>query len=132
MPAVIESLRAMPPGVRVFLVYALLILAVIGIAMPSIIDQTGDISPVSLPGLVAMALLAFTIFTVTLVLQRKQAAYLLALTLASLTIPAIPLAWITLSGYASRLPFTAILVAIAALLFGGLTRPSTRTYLSEP
>ena len=38
-----------------------------------------------------MVLLAYTIFTTTLVLQRKQAARGLALGLASLTIPLVPL-----------------------------------------
>ena len=38
-----------------------------------------------------MILLAYTIFTTTLVLQRKQAARGLALGLASLTIPLVPL-----------------------------------------
>ena len=31
-------------------------------------------APVSLPGIVVMVLLAYTIFTITMVLQRKQAA----------------------------------------------------------
>ena len=38
-----------------------------------------------------MVLLAYTIFTITMVLQRKQAARGLALGLATLTIPAVPL-----------------------------------------
>ena len=42
-------------------------------------------------GIVVMVLLAYTIFTTTLVLQRKQAARGLALGLASLTVPLIPL-----------------------------------------
>lgn len=122
----------MPAGVRLFVVYALLILAAIGLSMPTIIDQVGDVAPVSLPGLVAMALLAFTIFTVTLVLQRKQAAYLLSLALSSLTLPAIPLTWLTLDGLASRVPLTLFVALVAVLLFAGLTRQSTRRYLNEP
>ncbi len=129
----LQSVRTMPAGIRLFLVYALLILAAIGIVMPRVIDQMGDsAAPISIPGLVAMALLAFTIFTVTLVLQRKEAGYNLALVLSSLTVPAIPLAWLSLAGLASRLPITLIVVAMAVFLFTGLTRPSVRTYLSEP
>ena len=46
-------------------------------------------APVSGPGVVVMVLLAYTIFTTTLVLQRKQAARGLALGLASLTLPLV-------------------------------------------
>ena len=52
-----------------------------------------------------MVLLAYTIFTTTLVLQRKQAARGLALGLASLTIPLVPLLAL------SRLLIEAIFVA---------------------
>ena len=47
-------------------------------------------APVSGPGVVVMVLLAYTIFTTTLVLQRKEASRGLALGLASLTLPLIP------------------------------------------
>ncbi len=129
----LQSVRTMPTGIRLFLVYALLILAAIGIAMPRIIDDMGNsAAPISIPGLVAMALLAYTIFTVTLVLQRKEAGYNLALVLSSLTVPAIPLAWLSLAGLATRVPITVIVTILAFLLFAGLTRPSVRGYLSEP
>jgi hypothetical protein len=73
-----------------------------------------------------MVLLAYTIFTTTLVLQRKQAARGLALGLASLTVPLIPLLFL------SRLPVEGIFVAaLSALLFRGLLRPEVRSYLSE-
>ena len=80
----------MPGGIRLFLVYAFLILAGIGLSLRFVVDQA-IAAPVSLPGVVVMVLLAYTIFTTTLVLQRKQAARGLALGLASLTIPLIPL-----------------------------------------
>ena len=47
-------------------------------------------APVSGPGVVVMVLLAYTIFTTTLVLQRKEASRGLALGLASLTVPLAP------------------------------------------
>ncbi len=116
----------MPAGVRLFLGYALLILAGIGISLPSVVDQAVQV-PVTLPGLVVMILLAYTIFTTTLVLQRKEASRPLALGLASLTIPAVPL--LLLAGF----PLPAIVVLLFAIaLFRGLTRPSVRSYLSEP
>ena len=95
----IDRLRAMPGGIRLFLVYAFLILAGIGISLRSVVDLAISV-PVSFEGLVVMALLAYTIFTTTLVLQRKQAARALALGLASLTIPLVPL--LALSQLSSR------------------------------
>ena len=65
----LDRIRAMPGGIRLFLVYALLILAGIGISLRSVVD-TAISTPVSLEGLVVMVLLAYTIFTTTLVLQR--------------------------------------------------------------
>ena len=80
----------MPGGIRLFLAYAVLILAGIGLSLRFVIDQAIS-APVSLPGVVVMILLAYTIFTTTLVIQRKQAARDLALGLSSLTVPLVPL-----------------------------------------
>jgi len=118
--------RAMPGGIRLFLFYALLILAGIGIALPYVIALAVG-APLSFPGLVLMILLAYTIFTATLVIQRKQAARGLALGLASLTIPTAALLAL------SRLPIEALFVAVLALLlFRGLLRPEVRGWLHEP
>jgi hypothetical protein len=115
----------MPPGIVVFLGYAFLVLGAIGLSLRFVIDQA-IAAPISLPGIVVMILLAYTIFTVTLVLQRKEAARNLALGLASLTVPAVP--FLLLGG----LVIPAVVVALLALvLFRGLTRPSVRSYLSE-
>jgi hypothetical protein len=122
----IERLRGMPPGIVVFLGYAFLVLGAIGLSLRFVVDQAIS-APVSLPGVVVMVLLAYTIFTVTLVLQRKEAARNLALGLASLTVPAVPL--LLLVG----LVVPAIAVgAIGAILLRGLTRPSVRRWLNEP
>jgi hypothetical protein len=121
-----QRIREMPGGIRLFLVYALLILAGIGLSLRFVVDQA-IAAPVSLTGVVVMVLLAYTIFTTTLVLQRKQAARGLAIGLASLTIPLVPLLAV------SQLVIEAVFVAaLAALLFRGLLRPEVRTYLSEP
>lgn len=115
----------MPGGIRLFLVYALLILTGIGLSLRFVVDQA-IAAPVSLLGVVVMVLLAYTIFTTTLVLQRKQAARGLALGLASLMIPLIPLLVL------SQLVIEALFVSVLAiLLFRGLLRPEIRTYLSE-
>jgi hypothetical protein len=123
--SVLERVREMPGGIRLFLLYAFGILFLIGASLRFIIDQAIS-APVSLPGLVAMVLLAYTIFTTTLVIQRKQAARRLALGLASLTIPLVPL--LVVSGLAVEAVFVA---ALAILLFRGLLRPEVRMYLNE-
>jgi hypothetical protein len=121
----VSTVRAMPGGIRLFLVYALVILGAIGVALPRIIELAIGV-PVSFEGLLAMILLAYTIFTATLVLQRKEAARTLALGLASLTVPAIPL--LLLGGLVVQAVFVA---AFGALLFRGLLSTGTREWLSE-
>jgi len=124
--AMLQTIRQMPGGLRLFLVYALLILAGIGLSLRYVVDQAIEAS-VSLVGVVVMALLAYTIFTTTLVLQRKEAARGLAIGLASLTVPLVPLLLL------GQLPVQAIFVAaFGILLFRGLLRPEVRTFLNEP
>ncbi len=122
----LTALRAMPGGIRLFLAYALVILAGLGLSLRFVVDLAIS-TPVSLPGLVVMILLAYTIFTVTLVLQRKRAARGLALGLSTLTLPALVVA--LLSGPPA---LAAFLAALAALLFRGLLRAEASAYLSEP
>jgi hypothetical protein len=121
----VERVREMPGGIRLFLVYALVLLAAIGLSLRYVVDLAIG-APVSGPGVVVMVLLAYTIFTTTLVLQRKQASRGLALGLASLTLPL--LVYVALAGL---VPQTLFVAALAALLFRGLLRPEVRAYLSE-
>ena len=122
----LDRIREMPGGIRLFLLYAALILAGIGLSLRSVVDLAIS-APVSPEGVVVMILLAYTIFTTTLVLQRKEAARGLALGLASLTIPLVPLLAL------SRLIVEAVFVAaLGLLLFRGLLRPEVRTYLDQP
>jgi hypothetical protein len=122
----VASIRAMPAGIRLFLLYAAFILVGVGLSLRYVVDQA-IAAPVSLPGIVVMILLAYTIFTTTLVIQRKQAAFGLAVGLASLTIPLVGL--LLISPVHPALPvFTA---AFGLLLFRGLLRPEVRSYLSE-
>jgi hypothetical protein len=122
----VAQIRAMPAGIRLFLIYAVLILAGIGVSLRFVIDLAIG-APVSGPGVVVMVLLAYTIFTTTLVLQRKEASRGLALGLASLTLPLVP--YLLAVGLLVHAVFAA---ALAALLFRGLLRPEVRIYLSEP
>ena len=119
----LERIREMPGGIRLFLIYAFGILFLIGSALRFIVDQAIT-APVSLPGLVAMVLLAYTIFTTTLVIQRKQAA--------AATGPRACLADDPARAAAGRqrAGIEAIFIgALAVLLFRGLLQPEVRTYL---
>ena len=116
----------MPGGIRLFLLYALLILAGIGLSLRFVIDQAIS-APISPLGLIVMVLLAYTIFTITLVLQRKEASRTLAIGLASLTIPLVPL--LVVSGLGVEAVFIA---ALGILLLRGLLRDEVRSYLNEP
>ena len=121
----LARLREMPVGIRLFLAYAFLILAGIGVSLRFVVDQA-IAAPISPLGIIVMVLLAYTIFTTTLVLQRKQAARNLAIGLASLTIPLVPLLLL------STLVVEAVFVgALGLLLIRGLLRPEVRTYLHE-
>ncbi len=125
MTSASDRRRVPPPGVLLYLGYAFLVLGVIGVSLRWVVDQAIS-APLSIPGIVAMVLLAYTIFTITMVLQRKQAARGLALGHATLTIPAVPLLLL------SPVPPLAIAPAIlGVLLFVGLRRPSVRAWLSE-
>ena len=125
IPAVLAQVRAMPGGIRLFLVYAFVILALIGLSLRFVVDLAIG-APVSPTGVVVMVLLAYTIFTTTLVIQRKQAARGLALGLASLTLPVIP--YFLLLGL---IPHTIFMLALAVLLFRGVLSSSARAWLSE-
>jgi succinate-acetate transporter protein len=116
----------MPSGIRLFLAYGALILVGIALSMRTVVDQAATM-PISPIGVVVMILLAYTIFTMTLVIQRKQAAFGLALVLASLVIPGVLL--LAISPVHPATPF--LLAAFGLLLFRGLLRPEVRGYLSE-
>jgi hypothetical protein len=120
------SVRGMPWGVALFLVFAFLILAGVGLSLGYVVDLALEV-PITLLGLLAMALLAYTIFTITLVLQRKAAARALTLGLTTLTVPAIPLA--LLSGQVVLAVFVA---ALAVLLYRGLRAPAAAAWLDQP
>jgi hypothetical protein len=116
----------MPWGVALFLVYAVLILAGIGLSLGFVVEQAVNV-PLTPLGLVVMALLAYTIFTVTVVLQRKAASRNLALGLATLALPAVPLALIW-----GQLIVAIFVAVVAALLFRGLRAPAAMAWLDQP
>jgi hypothetical protein len=125
-PAMLQTVRQMPAGIRIFLVYAFAILAGIGVSLRYVVDQAIG-APISGTGVVVMVLLAYTIFTTTLVLQRKEASRSLAIGLASLTVPLIPFLFLN-----QLVPQGVVVTIIAAALLLGLTKPSVRAWLNEP
>lgn len=123
----VSQIRSMPGGVRLFLIYGILILFGVAVLLPSVVESAVGAVPVTFNGLVLMILLAYTIFSLTLVLQRKQAARSLALGLSTLLLPLFLLLLI------SQFLVAALVVGLfAVLLFRGLLRPEVRSYLDEP
>jgi hypothetical protein len=121
-----ETIKAMPPGVLVFMGYAFLILSVLGLSMRIVVDQAVQ-APITFIGLVWMLLLAYLIFTMTLVLQKKQAAYMLSLGLTSLLLPLAAILVFAPSGW---------IISIAAVLLfvivvWSIRRPRSRAWFSE-
>jgi hypothetical protein len=123
----LQLIRQMPPGVLVFLAYAFLVLSVLGLAMPIVIDQA-IVAPISFIGLVWMLLLAYLIFTMTLVLQRKQAAYALALGLTSLVLPLAGVVLFADGGWILSI----VLVVVFFVVIWSLRRPRSREWFAEP
>src|SRR5688500_18119078 len=116
----------MPNGVRVVLAFGFVLLAGIGLTLPLVINQAVE-APVSPLGLLWMLLLAYLIFTLTLILQRKQAGWGLSIGLATLSLPlvAVLYGWAGLAGALLGL-------ALAAVLFVSLRRRAVREWFSEP
>ena len=116
----------MPWGIALFLAYGLLILAGVGLALGPVVEKAVLI-PITFEGVVLMALLAYTIFTVTLVIQRKEAARTLSVGLLSLAVPAVPLALLN-----GQLIIAIVIVALAAVLYRGLRAPAALAWLDQP
>ena len=123
----LQLVRQMPPGVLVFLGYAFLILAFLGLTLPLVIEEA-VVAPISFIGLVWMLLLAYLIFTMTLVLQRKQAAYPLALGLISLLLPLAAVLLLSPAGLVGAI----LAVAVFVLVLWSLRRPRSRGWFMEP
>jgi hypothetical protein len=118
--AMLQQLGRAPGGVLLFLVYGFLMLAFIGLTLPLVVAQAVT-APIDVLGIIYMLLLAYLIFTLTLVLQRKQAAYPLALGLTTIGVTLIfvhPLGWFAL--------------AVAVVVLVGLRRQTSRAWFSEP
>jgi hypothetical protein len=122
----VDVLRVMPNGVRVVLAFGFVLLAGIGLTLPLVIAQAVE-APVSPLGLLWMLLLAYLVFTLTLILQRKQAAWMLSLGLASLSVPLALVLY-----FWAALPGLLIGIALAVVLFWSLRGERSRGWFNEP
>ena len=68
------------------------------------------------------------IFTMTLVLQRKQAAYGLALGLVTLCVPLVPLLYLSPAGIIGAI----VAALVFAVVLWSLRRPRSRAWFAEP
>src|SRR3954470_12814666 len=121
----LEVIRSMPAGVKLVLGFGFVLLAGVGLTLPLIINQAVE-APVSPIGLLWMLLLAYLIFTLTLILQRKQAAWMLSLGLASLTVP-IAIALYLWAG----LPGAVLGIGLCGMLLTSLRGERVRSWFSE-
>lgn len=126
MSPVFDVVRAMPAGVRVVLAFGFLLLVGLGLTLPLVVREAVE-APISPLGLLYMLLLAYLVFTLTLILQRKQAAWMLSLGLASLSLP-LAIALYYLAGA----PGLAAGIVVAVLLFWSLRGERVRGWFSEP
>lgn len=116
----------MPLGVLLFLPYGVAVLAICGLVLPGIVELAVE-TPVTGPGVLLMLMLAYTIFTLTLVLQRKRAGRWFAVGLSTLSLPIA--GGLALAGE----PIAALLAAgLAAVLIGGLLTPSAGAWFDQP
>ena len=118
--------RRMPFGVMLLLGFGFVLLAALGLTLPLIIGLAVE-APVSPLGLLWMLLLAYLIFTLTLILQRKQAAWMLGVGLATLSLPIA----IILYSWASVIGGLIGLI-LAGVLFLSLRRAAVRAWFNEP
>lgn len=116
----------MPGGVRVVLGWGFLLLAGVGLTLPLVINTAVE-APISALGLLWMLLLAYLVFSLTLILQRKQAARMLSFGLASLAVPLAVVLW-----FGAGLPGAIFGLALSGLLFSSLRGERVRGWFSEP
>lgn len=122
---VLEQLRRMPLSVGVVIGFGLLLLAGLGLTLPLVVEQAVE-APVSPIGLLWMLLIAYLIFTLTLVVQRKRAGWGMSVGMASLSLPLTLIAW-QAAGVLGALAG----VAVGVVLFLSLRSRRARAWFSE-
>jgi hypothetical protein len=122
----LQVIRSMPGGVKLILGFGFVLLAGVGLTLPLIINQAVE-APVSPIGLLWMLLLAYLVFTLTLILQRKQAAWMLSIGLATL---GVPIALILF--FWAGVPGAIFGIGLVGLLFTSLRGERVHAWFSEP
>jgi hypothetical protein len=122
----LQTVREMPPGVLIFMGYCFIVLSAIGLTMPIVIDMAVS-APITFVGLVVMLLLAYLIFTMTMVLQKKQAAYQLSMGLATLLLPLAAVLLFAPGGFVISI----VAVILFVIVVWSLRRPASREWFSE-
>ena len=129
----------MPWGVRLWFVWAFVLLAFSGLLLPRIIEYVdfSERAPFSLLGIFMMLELAALIFGVTVAMQRKRIAYRFAIGIAVLAapmlagLPPILLEFPPESAAGWQALFLPVGLAITVVLLIALLRRSSRDYFSE-
>jgi hypothetical protein len=128
-----------PWPVKLWLVWAFVLLAESGLLLPKIIEFTdfSEKAPFSLLGIFMMAELAALLFGITVVMQRKRIGFRFAIGIAILAVPMLAglppalfhMAPAAANGwYALTVPLG---LAISAILLVALLRPSARAWFNE-
>jgi hypothetical protein len=121
----LEVIRSMPGGVKLIMGFGFILLAGVGLTLPLIVNQAVE-APVSPIGLLWMLLLAYLVFTLTLILQRKQAGWMLSVGLASL---GVPIALILF--FWAGVPGAIFGIGLVGVLFTSLRGERVRAWFSE-
>jgi hypothetical protein len=131
---------SMPLAVRLWFVWAFAVLVVTGLLMGRIVEfiDFSERAPFSLLGIFMMVELAAVIFGITVALQRKRIAHRFAIGIAILAIPilaGLPPVLLDMPAAAAN-GWYLLMVPLGALisiaLVGGLLRPGSRAWFSEP
>jgi hypothetical protein len=130
----------LPLAVRLWFVWAFAVLVVTGLLMGRIVEfiDFSERAPFSLLGIFMMVELAAVIFGITVALQRKRIAHRFAIGIAILAIPilaGLPPVLLDMPAAAAN-GWYLLMVPLGALisiaLVGGLLRPGSRAWFSEP
>jgi len=129
----------MPIGVRLWFIWAFLLLAGTGILLPRIIEfvDFSERAPFSLLGIFMMLELAALLFGITVAMQRKRIGHRFAIGIAILAapmlagLPPILLDFPPKAAAGWQALFVPVGLAISIVLVVALLRPRSRAYFSE-
>ena len=131
--------QPMPIGVRLWFIWAFLLLAGTGILLPRIMEfvDFSERAPFSLLGIFMMLELAALLFGITVAMQRKRIGHRFAIGIAILAapmlagLPPILLDFPPKAAAGWQALFVPVGLAISIVLVVALLRPSSRAYFSE-